>query len=214
MQIDNLLKKKSRGSTKIKARFVSLPELRKAFETEEVERREQERANAEKEAQKTADTAARNARIFMDTTSKVFDSPLSSYKLKDDLRTITGALGILTTGTVAELSTHVKEHLNGHPELVNNPRFSGLYQTGRRRVNHTQVGTSSNMESELQIQPPPSAPTSGPHLIMPLYHDHYRAFQPIPVPFHSQSSSVPYTNEATYNSLPLHTGSSTTSLPF
>jgi len=85
VQIDNLLKKKLHGSTKVKARFVSLPELREAFEAEEVERQEHEKENAEKEAQKTAEMAARNVRIIVDTASKIFDNPLSSYKLKDDL---------------------------------------------------------------------------------------------------------------------------------
>jgi hypothetical protein len=62
-QIENLTKKKTRTSTKVKARFETLPELKAAFQEEEAQRLEEERLNAEKEAQKAAETVARNYQV-------------------------------------------------------------------------------------------------------------------------------------------------------
>ncbi|KIL65457.1 hypothetical protein M378DRAFT_10832 [Amanita muscaria Koide BX008] len=84
--MENLTKKEDPAtptSTKVKARFGTLPELKAAFQEEEAQRLEQERLNAEKEAQKTAETAARNARIATDTILRTIDSSLSAYKRKD-----------------------------------------------------------------------------------------------------------------------------------
>jgi len=57
-QIANMSKKKTQGTTKIKARWVMLPELKDIFEAEEANQKEQEWCNAEKEAQKQADHLA------------------------------------------------------------------------------------------------------------------------------------------------------------
>ncbi|KAM6491483.1 hypothetical protein JOM56_013052 [Amanita muscaria] len=162
-QIENLTKKKTRTSTKVKACFGTLPELKAAFEEEEAQRLEQERLNAEKEAQKTAETAVRNARIATDTILRTFDNSLSAYKRKDDLLTIAGALQIVTTGTVPQLTARIKEHLHAHPDLVSNPRFAGLF--GQRHAN------ISGSHSE-------------PTMTVP-------AASLLPTPSHSYSSSVP-----------------------
>jgi hypothetical protein len=71
-------------------------------------------------------------RIHEDTSSKVFTGSLSSYKRKDDLIVLAGALGLSTTGTIPELMAKIKAHIEDHPELTQNPRFSGLFQRGRR----------------------------------------------------------------------------------
>ena len=47
---------------------------------------------AEKEAQKTAEVVARNARIATGTILRMFDNFLGTYKRKDGLLTIAGAL--------------------------------------------------------------------------------------------------------------------------
>ena len=62
-QLQNLSKTKERGSSKIKARFLTGEGLREAFEAADAERLEREKENAEKEAQKLAELEARNARI-------------------------------------------------------------------------------------------------------------------------------------------------------
>ena len=49
-QIASMAKKKTQGTTKIKAQWVALLELKDAFKAEEASRKEQEWCNAEKEA--------------------------------------------------------------------------------------------------------------------------------------------------------------------
>lgn len=184
-QIENLTKKKTRTSTKVKARFGTLPELKAAFQEEEVRRQEQERLNAEKEAQKTAETAARNARIATDTVLRTFDNSLSTYKRKDDLLTIAGALQIVATGTVPQLTARIKEYLHVHPDLASNPRFAGLFkQGGRRHANN----------SDFYSEPTVTVPAAS--LLVPLA-----------TPSHSYSSSVPI-NQQFYYDLSSFAGSS------
>ena len=68
-----------------------------------------------------------------DITNSFFSDPLSSYKRKDDLLALCGALGLKMAGTVSELVAQLKGHLSEHPEIQQNPRFSGLFLQGRRR---------------------------------------------------------------------------------
>lgn len=67
------------------------------------------------------------------TAHLLFTDPLSSYKRKDDLIALCGALGLKMTGTVPELLTELKSHFSSHPEIQQNPRFSGLFLQNRRR---------------------------------------------------------------------------------
>jgi len=60
--------------------------------------------------------------------------PLSSFKWKDDLVALSGALGLKTSGTINELTLQLKTHLTAHPEIEHNPCFSGIFLTRRRRV--------------------------------------------------------------------------------
>lgn len=114
---------------------------------------------AEKEAQKTADAAVRRARIAEDTQTKIFEHPLSWYKLKDDLLSIAGALKISTQGTNGkdmngkDLYVHIKEHLDAHPELKDNPRFMGLFSTTSRCRNVQPTVFSQNHPA---MEPSPS----------------------------------------------------------
>ena len=141
-QIASMAKKKMRGTTKIKARWVALPELKDAFEAEEASRKEQERCNAEKEAQKQADHHARQSQIIKDTVLKVFDRPLTTYKRKDELIVLAGALELDTTGIVPALKERIKTYLDSHKnELMQNPRFMGLFQARRQ---HTFDGENCN----------------------------------------------------------------------
>ena len=80
VRVENLTKKKTRASGKTKACFGTLPELKAAFDVEDAEHHEREHLDAKKRAQKQAETAAQNARITIDMTSKTFDNPLSFYK--------------------------------------------------------------------------------------------------------------------------------------
>ena len=87
-----------------------------------------------KRAERDKDEANRLARIKEDTVSKQFTGSLTSYKRKDDLVVLAGALELSTEGTVAELTLRIKAHLIAHPELASSDWFSGLF--GRRRVEH------------------------------------------------------------------------------
>ena len=65
-QLQNNTKKRERGSSKVKARYLTTPSLREASDIEDIECQRCENEAAEKEAQKAAETDARNARIAED----------------------------------------------------------------------------------------------------------------------------------------------------
>jgi len=68
-----------------------------------------------------------------DTVLKGFDCPFSAHKLKDELIVLAGALELDTTGTVPVLKERIKVFLDSHKnELLQNPRFMGLFQAKRR----------------------------------------------------------------------------------
>jgi len=134
-QLANMAKKKMWGTTKIKAWWVALPELQETFKADEANQKEQEWSNAEKEAQKQADNHACQSQIIKDTVLKVFDHPFPTYKHKDKLVILAGALELDTTGTVLALKGCVKVHLNSYKDkLMQNPHFKGLFQA---RQQHT-----------------------------------------------------------------------------
>ncbi|KAG1846987.1 hypothetical protein DFJ58DRAFT_892032, partial [Suillus subalutaceus] len=78
-------------------------------------------------AQKKAENNVRLSRIEEEIKTKVFDGSLSSYKRKDDLVTIAGALPLLRDGTMIELTARIKEHLAGNPDCASQPRLAGLH---------------------------------------------------------------------------------------
>lgn len=82
-----------------------------------------------KEAQKVSDSAAHEEHVIQNASLKTFTEPLASLKHKEDLKTLTHALGILSTGTIKEIQDCVKDHLAAHPELQQNLCFQGLFQT-------------------------------------------------------------------------------------
>jgi len=64
--------------------------------------------------------------------------PLSSYKHKDDLIILAGALGLKTVGMASELATLIKSHLSDNSDIQLNPRFAGLFlQSKRRRMDNS-----------------------------------------------------------------------------
>jgi len=134
-RLARMSKKKMRGTTKIKVRRVALPKLQDTFEAEEANWKELERCNAEKEAQKQADNHARQSRIIKDTILQVFDRQFSAYKRKDELIVLADALELDTTGTIPILKERIKVFLDSHKnELIQNPRFMGLFQVRRYHV--------------------------------------------------------------------------------
>ncbi|KAG6864185.1 hypothetical protein C0991_011734 [Blastosporella zonata] len=104
VHLKNTQKKKIHGSTKIKACFVMLPELKDAFEEEEKEHLEKECVEAEKKAQKVVDANAWNTQIACESILKAFELPITSYKKKEDLEILATVLEISAKGTVQELT--------------------------------------------------------------------------------------------------------------
>ena len=84
----------------------------------------------------------------------MFDKPLASYKKKDELVTIAGALQILTTGTNPELIERIRDHLHQNPQLKQNHRFAGLFNMSRRR---------GPVQSARETTPIPATPPSSHH---------------------------------------------------
>jgi hypothetical protein len=58
--------------------------------------------------------------------NRIFIGQISSYK-KGDLHALAVALVLSDKGTNAELMSRIKDHLDQHPELQSNQRFSGLF---------------------------------------------------------------------------------------
>ena len=57
---------------------------------------------------------------------KVFDKPLSSYKLKKVLKDIAAAFGLEDGGTIGKLMGRIKGHMDQNPSLVEQLYFSNL----------------------------------------------------------------------------------------
>ncbi|KAG2032667.1 hypothetical protein BDR03DRAFT_1015018 [Suillus americanus] len=193
----NKTQKKRQKSKKINARFVMHPELREAFEAEEIERIEKEKVDAEKAAQKKAENDVRLSRIEEDIKMKVFDGSLSSYKRKDDLVTIAGALSLPRDGTMIELTAQIKEHLAGNPDCASQPRFAGLL--GGKRTSAATVSAASTSRRSQNLPPElPTTPSSfqpghlpvlpPPHFTQPSFHTGFNIPTPHPPYFFAQPS--------------------------
>jgi hypothetical protein len=143
-QLANKTQKKHWKSKKLNARFVTHPELKEAFAAEQAERTEKEKVEAEKAAQKKADNDARLSRIEEDIKTKIFDGSLASYKRKDDLITIAGALSLPRDGTITELTARIKEYLAANPDCANQQRFSALL--GGKRNNTVAAAVSTSVQ--------------------------------------------------------------------
>jgi len=103
-KLANANKKRNRGLTKIKARFVTGPDLKDQFDKDEKEAEEKARQLVEKEKEDAARSAEHDRQITEATISKVFENSLSSYKLKDDLIILAHALQISDQGKNSDLS--------------------------------------------------------------------------------------------------------------
>ena len=66
------------------------------------------------------------------SSNSFFVDPLLSYKRKDDLVALSGALGLKITGTIHELITQVKSHIDAHPKIQHNDHFSALFLPSQR----------------------------------------------------------------------------------
>ncbi|KAG0694842.1 hypothetical protein DFH29DRAFT_300007 [Suillus ampliporus] len=87
--------------------------------------------------------------------TKDLDAPLSSYKLKDDFLTISQALGLAVEkeDTIASLTNKIKTHLDDHPALADNARFSALFQVGgaKRRTHSRHAPLSKDSAPNINV---------------------------------------------------------------
>jgi len=108
----------------------------------------EDKARREARAQKEADEKARKAeteRLQLSNHAlgtKVFSSSLTS-KNKADLKDIAAALALPEDGKKDVLVKRIRDHLNAHAKLANNPRFASLYASlaqGRKRAAESEDG--------------------------------------------------------------------------
>jgi hypothetical protein len=156
LELDNVKKKQPRQSVKLRARFVTMPELLEDYEKSELKRQEKEKLEAEKQAKKNADEDARQLQIERDIRGKTFDA-LSTFRRKDDYITLAGALGISRDGTVEELKTRIKGYLAdpSHVDIAQNPRFSALFQVSGKTCarNPPIMNNTHSQEPALNFDP-------------------------------------------------------------
>ena len=135
-QLESARKKRERGSKKIKAHFVTSRDLCAQFDRDDTERQERAEAAAERQRQREADAAEQDQQVVEDGINRIFVGRLSSYK-KGDLRALAIALRLSDKGTNAELMSRIKDHLDQHPGLQSNQRFSGLFPKQNRLAQNT-----------------------------------------------------------------------------
>jgi hypothetical protein len=81
------------------------------------------------------------------SSNSFFVDPLSSYKQKDNLVALSGALGLKTLATIHELIMQIKSHLNVHPKVQQNAHFSKLFlPTQQHQVDNGLMINSVEME--------------------------------------------------------------------
>ncbi|KAG1870208.1 hypothetical protein DFJ58DRAFT_765163 [Suillus subalutaceus] len=165
VRAENERRKKTCTTTKVKVRYVTAPEFKESFEAGAGARREKEGLEEDK---KKLDEEARIARIHNSITTRTFDSPFTSYKWKENLEALAGALGLSRDGKIADLSARIKAHLKDpdiRAVLADNPRFSAIYGSKRRTGRPDAIANLTSSESST-----PSANTSLPTAANDMFH--------------------------------------------
>ena len=97
--------------------------------------------------------------ITEETRTRVFNCPLASYKRKDDLVALAGALSLPMEGTVAKLMKAIDKHLADNPTRANEPRFKGLFGSSRKCPSAmTTASGPSSASSEPSLVVDPTGP--------------------------------------------------------
>ncbi|KAL4067074.1 hypothetical protein V8B97DRAFT_1008463 [Scleroderma yunnanense] len=150
VQDQQVSKNKGKARTmKFSSRYVTHPDMKDKFESQRKEKEEKAAREAEATAKKRAENEARMSRIDHDVVLKTFDSPLSTYKRKDDLVTIARALQIAVESkdTITALSKKIRAHMDEDPTITQNSRFSALFgepHRGRRSKQSSYPANRSN----------------------------------------------------------------------
>ena len=119
-----------------------------------MEWQERDKVAAEWQKKRDADATEQDQQVIADGMNRIFIGRLSSYK-KGDLRALAVALVLSDKGTNAELVSRIKDHLDQHPELRSNQRFSGMFP---KQIQPTQ-------DTNALIDPALLATTYGKHLM-------------------------------------------------
>lgn len=169
MKAENERRKKTHTLTKVKACYVTALEFKESFEAGADARQEKERLEKDKKDKKKLDEEARIAHIHNSIMTRTFNIPFMSYKQKEDLEALAGALGLLRDGKIIDLAARIKSHLEDpdtYTALTDNPRFSALYdlkQCTRKPVAIAIANLTSNENST------PSASTPLPMAVNAFY---------------------------------------------
>ncbi|KAJ8593533.1 hypothetical protein M405DRAFT_922894 [Rhizopogon salebrosus TDB-379] len=140
-KLNSSKKKKKEGTLNIGARGLTSAAGLRAWEAEKAAHAEKERQKAEaaqqREARETVAQAARDAR----GPTMAFSGALSS-KSKADLLELSQALGtsLDSARNNPERVALIQTHLDGHPQLKDDPKFAGLYSRvtrGQKRTHTT-----------------------------------------------------------------------------
>jgi hypothetical protein len=102
IQLDSARKSKERGSTKVKACFVTSRDLCERFGEEDAALKERDRIAEERQKQKEVETAEHERCVADHALNRVFTGRMSSYK-KNDFWALAIALGLSDKGTNMEL---------------------------------------------------------------------------------------------------------------
>ncbi|KAF8453581.1 hypothetical protein JB92DRAFT_3138215 [Gautieria morchelliformis] len=154
LQLNSKSQKKPLHNFQSDTRLLTAPEAQAIFEGAELERVEKEQVAAAEKAEKELVERQRNLETHHNAAFKTFDSPLTTYKLKDDLRDISMALALDNTGTIPDLVAQIKEHMDPNPALASVPCFAALYLTNCRGRKRPMVDPTPS------LVPTPDAPAS------------------------------------------------------
>jgi len=91
---------------------------------------EAEAAEALKQKNKSAAIEAHEIQRYKESDTKIFEHTLRNYTRKDDIQDIAAAFGLpWKEGTIPELLTHIKAHMEANPSLKSDTRFANLFNT-------------------------------------------------------------------------------------
>ena len=145
---------------KVLAWFVMPLELHEAFEAEDAELEANEQVELKKAAKKKANDSACALHINHEIGNRIFDCALTSYKQRDDLIALAGALLLPMKGTVAELTKVIKDHLMENLTQAIESWFSRHF--GALRKCTATMASPQSVDPSIQVLPQPSTSTNSP----------------------------------------------------
>lgn len=165
---NQLLKNRANKKTRKKekrfradAKLMTSGEGKAEWERQKAERIEKERQEAEKRLEKEKAAAEREIQRNIQATSGKFSGALST-KSKPDLQDIAAAFHISIDGSKQTIADRISKHMDSHPELNDDDRFTGLFHSRTRSANKAaqRRADAANSSSVPEHPDPPQASTS------------------------------------------------------